>query len=163
MWLEDPEFTGEQWLFLQSGLCPGATSCRKPFQPLLGWTLPSPGPFSHHCLWSPLREGGRRVHAGGWAPSRAWSLHELTSSHNEGVQVQDEAPPPGCPPSFSLHPHTQTLPRIGCRRGLSIPFHLCQVARAQAHSHMGSLFIELLSFPGWPKKKLWPSGQTDLS
>lgn len=54
---EGPELTGEQWLFVQSGLSLGTTSCRK--SSLSGWTVPSLGPISHHCLGRPPGEGVR--------------------------------------------------------------------------------------------------------
>lgn len=131
---------------------------REAFLASVGGTLPSPGPFGHHCLWSPAREGGRRVHAGVWAHSRPRSL--VRSLLTMRVQVQGQAPPPGCPPSFSLHPHSDPT-----SNWLQRPLHAfpsvpsSQGTGSQAHGQF--IYRVLISFPGWPRKELWPFRQTD--
>lgn len=153
VWLEDPEFTGEQWLFLQSGFSLGATSCRKPSQPpRLGGPSPLLTP-SATCDLPGGKEGGREGRqanrqAGGHIGAPGHSLSSLLLLTVTTI----------CRSKFrsllpSLHPHTQTPLLTGCR-GPSIP--LSVPSSQGTHSHMGSLFIELSSFPGWLSR------QTDL-
>lgn len=141
-WLEVPWFIREQRLFLQSGLSPGATSCRKPSQPpCQGGPAPLLAP-SAIIVRGPL-QGGRQASARrrwGTAPSLC-SLLLLT------VRVyRSKLGPSFWKPSFLLPPTTHSDP---ASNWLQRPLHPSPVSssqgtRSQPH---GQFIYRALIFP----------------